>query len=89
MNHPTKYVIQFICEQIVNTMNMQNTMNYEVDVLEHTRCILYKCVEKNVNFDLSKHTTLMYGITNVKDLTQFYYDKYKEIGFEVPPELQN
>ena len=36
MNHPTKYVIQFICEKITN-------------ILDNTKCIIYKCISKNVN----------------------------------------
>jgi hypothetical protein len=27
MNHPTKYVIQFICEEIINTLKIENTIN--------------------------------------------------------------
>ena len=81
MNHPTKYVIQFICEQIINTLQIQNTINYNIDLLSNPRCILYKCISKNVNFDINNHASLTLGITDIKKTTQLYYATYKAIGF--------
>jgi hypothetical protein len=81
MNHPTKYVIQFICEKIINILQLTNTMNYDVDVLNSTKCILYKCISKNVNFDINSLPVLTLGVEDVGEITQLYYDTYKEIGF--------
>ena len=81
MNHPTKYVIQFICEKIINTLQIQNTINYNIDLLETTRCILYKCISKNVNFDINNQNVLTLGITDINKITYLYYDTYKSIGF--------
>jgi hypothetical protein len=84
MNHPTKYVIQFICEKIAEQLHFKNTIDYtidyNIDVLEHTKCILYKCISKNVNFDINNHSALISSITDIKKITQLYYDTYKEIG---------
>lgn len=81
MNHPTKYLIQFICENIINILQIQNNINYNIDLLENTKCILYKCISKNVNFDINNHSFLTLGITDVSKITELYYDTYKEIGF--------
>lgn len=81
MNHPTKCLTQFICEDLVSTLQIENTINYSVDELESTRCILYKCISKNVNFDISKHDFLTLNTRDVSEITQLYYDTYKKIGF--------
>jgi len=81
MNHPTKYVIQFICEKITDILKIQNNINYHIDILDKTKCILYKCISKNVNFDINNHSALTLDITDIEKITQLYYDTYKEIDF--------
>ncbi len=80
MNHPTKYLIQFICEQIVDILKIENTINCDIDLLKHTKCILYKCISKNVHFDIKNHNSLILGNTDNNTITQLYYDAYKEVG---------
>ena len=52
INNPTKYLIQYICEEILNFLNLQgenleNTINYHIDILSmEPRCLLYKCIQK-------------------------------------------
>ena len=82
MNHPTKYVIQFICEKIIDILQIKNNIDYNIDLLENTKCILYKCISKNVNFDINNHNVLTLNITDINKITQLYYDTYKEIGFK-------
>jgi len=82
MNHPTKYVIQFICEEIIHILQIQNTINYDIDILSAPKCILYKCISKNVNFDINNHNALLLGNTDINKIVQLYYDTYKEIGFK-------
>jgi hypothetical protein len=84
MNHPTKYLLQYICEEIINILTLPNTINYDVDILggySHPRCILYKCIQKSVNFNVDDHTPLTKNKTNINEITQLYYDTYKEIEF--------
>ena len=81
MNHPTKYVIQYICEKIIDILQIQNRMNYDIDLLSGTKCILYKCISKNVHFDINNHDVLTSGIKDINEITQLYYDSYKKIGF--------
>ena len=83
MNHPSKYVIQYICEKIIDILQIQNTINYDMDiVINNTKCILYKCISKNVNFDINNHHALTSNITDIHKITQLYYDTYAEIGFK-------
>jgi hypothetical protein len=81
MNHPTKYIIQFISEEIINILQIKNTINYNIDLLASPKCILYKCISKNVNFDINKHTVLTKDFTNVNEISKLYYDVYQKIGF--------
>ena len=84
MNHPTKYVIQHICEEIINILKLPNTINYNIDMLasdSQPKCIIYKCIQNSVNFNIDNHTPLTQNKNNVNDITQLYYDTYKEIGF--------
>ncbi len=82
MNHPTKYLIQFICEKIIDILQIPNNIDYNIDLLASTKCILYKCISKNVNFNINNHSALTLGIKDIKKITELYYNKYKEIGFK-------
>ena len=82
MNHPTKCVIQFICEKIINILQIENTIDYVVDILNNPKCILYKCIQKNVNFDINNYNFLTLGLTDVGEITQLYYNTYKENDFK-------
>jgi hypothetical protein len=86
MNHPTKYLMQFICEQIIDILQLQNhidyNLDYNIDTLAKTKCILYKCISKIVNFDINVCTSLTRGVEGSDKITQLYYDTYKEIGYK-------
>jgi len=82
MNHPTKYLFHYICEKIAKILEIKNTIDYDIDVLaKDTKCILYKCIQKNVNFDINDYLPLVLGKNNIYDITKLYYDTYKSIGF--------
>jgi hypothetical protein len=82
MNHPTKYVIQYICENIIKYLQIKNTINYDIDLLSNPKCILYKCISKNINFDINNHNALTLNNTDINKIAQLYYDTYKKIGFK-------
>ncbi len=82
MNHPTKYVIQFVCEEIINILQIENTINYNIDILSNPKCILYKCISKIVNFNIDEHNALTQNITNNNEITQLYYNTYKTIDLK-------
>jgi hypothetical protein len=87
-NHPSKYLIQFICKEILKIMQIEdkNIINYNYDKFYYSvRCILYKCIQKMVNFDITKHTAYTinhsssYGLDNYT-MTKLYYDAYKKLN---------
>jgi hypothetical protein len=80
MNHPSKYILQNIAEQILNILNLPtNIINYNIDPLDNPKCIIYKCIQKVVYFDINQYTPLLSNLTNNKDIIQFYFDTYKSI----------
>ena len=81
-NHPSKHLIQFITEEIIKFLKFENTINYHIDVLAtQPRCLLYKCLQKNINFDLADHDSCILGNTDIYEITKIYYDTYKSINF--------
>jgi hypothetical protein len=81
MNHPTKHLIQFICKQIIKICKIPNTINYNVDKLNFTKCIIYKCISKNIHFNINQHTPLTKNCKNNEKIVKLYYDTYKSIKF--------
>jgi len=79
MNHPTKYIIQYISEEIIKILGFNNTINYDIDIFYNNNCILYKCISKVVNFDIDNCIPITCN-TYVEKITQNYYNVYKEIG---------
>jgi hypothetical protein len=79
MNHPTKYVIQYICEEIIKILNLENTIDYDIDILSYPKCILYKCLQKAVNFNINENIPILKDKINVEDITKIYYNSYKDI----------
>ena len=79
MNHPTKYVIEYICEEIIKYLDIPNTINYNLDGVNNAKCILYQCIQNNVNFDISKHTPNTCGLTDLYSITNLYYSTYRHI----------
>jgi hypothetical protein len=79
MNHPSKYVIQYICEKIIERVGMPNRINYDCDVLSNPKCILYECIQKMVLFDINTCQPWINNETDVKKITEMYFKKYNEI----------
>lgn len=57
MNHPTKYILQYIAKQIEQCIMRQiGNINYDIDPLSNNvKCILYKCIQNVVDFDIFDH----------------------------------
>ena len=81
MNHPTKYLLQFLSENIINISNIDNTINYKIDPLNDPRCILYKCIENVVNFKIVNDFKTNNFIDTVS-ITKLYFDTYNKIKFK-------
>ena len=83
MNHPTKYILEFHCEQILIYLNLQNTINYYLDVLSHPKSIIYKCVQKAVNFNIDEFKPLIQGKTSIPDIFYLYEQAYKNTDLNI------
>jgi hypothetical protein len=79
MNHPTKYVIEFICEEIVNIVQIPNTINYGTNILDNTKCILYKCIQPLVHFDINKETMKTCEHTDIFSIVESYHKIYSQL----------
>lgn len=77
MNHPTKYVIHNIAEQVIHLLDIPNTINYNMNVLDGVKCIIYKCIQNAVHFNINECDPLLKNKTNNEDIVQVYYDSYK------------
>lgn len=82
-NHPSKYLFHYVCEKILNILNVENTIDYKVDVLDHTRCILYACIQQAVSFDITKQTPRLNKQTNIRDIAESFYEMYNTTPIEL------
>jgi hypothetical protein len=81
MNHPTKYVLEYVCEEIIKELNFPNTIDYSIDTFNGIKCILYKCIQKAVNFNINDYSPLTQNATCSEEITKLYYNNYKIIGY--------
>ena len=81
MNHPSKFVLQYICENIIKILNIKNTINYNIDPLSNPKNIIYKCIQKVVNFDIKKCNIKINNKENINEITKIYFDTYKKINY--------
>lgn len=79
MNHPTKLVCHYISEQIINYLNISNTINYNYDAFFGFKAILYACIQQNVNFDISNHQPSVNTLNDVNSITNLYYSAYTQL----------
>jgi hypothetical protein len=77
-NHPTKYLLQYIALEIINILNIPNTINTQLDPFYYERCILYSCIQKMVNFDIKNHDPFMNNSNNIYDI---FHSTKAEIEF--------
>ena len=73
INHPTKYILQYMAKQISNTIKIK--INYIIDPLQNDiKQILYKSVEKLVHFNIDNYTSNY----NLDNYIKSYIDSYSE-----------
>ena len=77
MNHPTKFLLQLICEEIVKILAIENSIDYNIDPLDNPKCILYKCIQNSVNFDINDYNSLTLDKSGNYDITKLYFESYK------------
>ena len=73
VNHPTKYILQYMAREINNTIEVK--INYNIDPLEtNVKQILYKSVQKLVHFNIDNYTSNY----NLNNYIKSYIDSYNE-----------
>jgi hypothetical protein len=82
INHPCSNVLYFLCEEIINITGLKIAIDYNINVLDTHKGILYKCIQKAVNFNINDFNPMVRNKTNINDIVNLYYDAYKSIGFE-------
>jgi hypothetical protein len=80
VNHPSKFILQYLCENILAFMNEKNTMNYHADPLNTEKNIIYKCVQKIVNFNIYDHQPLVKHMDNDHSVVKSYFETYRRLG---------
>jgi hypothetical protein len=80
MNHPAKYIFHYIAEFILQDLNINNNINYDIDPLyNHERCILYKTIQKVVHFNINENLPRLHNcnLVDLEEITNKYYEIYK------------
>jgi hypothetical protein len=80
MNHPSKYIFHYIAEIILEDLKIEKNINYDIDPLfNHERGILYKVIQKVVNFNIVTHLPRLhnYNLYNIEEIVNKYYEIYK------------
>lgn len=77
MNHPTKFLLQLICNEIVKILDLENNINYDIDPLDNPKCILYKCIQNAVYFNIDDYNSVTLDKSGNYDITKLYFESYK------------
>jgi hypothetical protein len=83
MNHPTKYMLHFLAETVLRFVNMESiSIDYDIDPLDNIIPILYRSLQKFVNFDLQEispriETYSGKQLNGVKEIFDEYVINYK------------
>jgi len=76
-NHPTKILLQKMCEIILEKFPLENKMNYDIDPFNWYKGIIYKCIQKHVHFNINECLPLLNNETDVYKICEIYYNTYK------------
>lgn len=82
MNHPTKYMFQYICNEILTSLNIDlESYSESIDPLLYNAVpILYKFIGKIVEFDISEIPIVLCNrIVTLDEFIKIYYDVYSKL----------
>lgn len=84
MNHPTKYLLQYICKKILQELGENDKfIDLIIDPLFLSdRGIFYKCVQKAVEFNINDYTPQLskFKANNINQIVRIYYDTYDKLN---------
>ena len=81
MNHPSYYLFEYICNEILTLLNLellQNTFEKKDLLYMNDRGILYKSIQKCVNFDINTHTPSINKTSNINEIINMYLLEYQK-----------
>ena len=83
-NHPTKFLLQKMCQDILEKIPLENKLNYDIDPFNWYRGIIYQCIQKHVRFNIKECLPLLNHETDVYKICEIYYHTYhsKTIQFD-------
>jgi hypothetical protein len=71
-NHPSKYLLQFIANEIIKILGIENTINMDIDPFDFERYILYSCLQKMVYFNINEYSPYINNKTSIKEIYNIY-----------------
>ena len=83
VNHPSKYILQYLSINILNELGLTNKINYDIDPLNNIKCILYKSIENSINFKIKDHQPKINNKNKIDDICNLYIDEYKKNKFMI------
>jgi hypothetical protein len=81
MNHPSYYLFEYICNEILTILNLQDLHNTfeKIDLLyQNDRGILYKSIQQCVNFNINDYTPSINKSSNINEIINMYLTEYKK-----------
>lgn len=82
INHPTKYVFQYLAQEILQLLKLPlQNINKSIDILStNERCLLYKCLENAVYFNINNFQPRLnqQDIHDSFEIINAYYTFYKD-----------
>ena len=70
--------MQKINEKKIKILKIKNTINYDLDVLDGTKCILYKCIQNVVNFNINDCEPIINKESRIEEIVKIYYNSYND-----------
>ena len=79
MNHPSKYLMIEVMKHIFEILDIdENYIDTEGDYIAIAKCILHKCIQNVVNFDINNHKLLTSKKETIYEIVKLYYDEYSK-----------
>jgi hypothetical protein len=78
VNHPTYFLLSHIVATIFKCVALDTTdVNLKLDPLSNNKLLLYSCIQKAVDFDITEHKPKMKEYTEVASICNKYYEAYE------------
>lgn len=78
VNHPTHFLMSFVVKNILKSLGLNTSdANLKLDPLSNNKLLLYSCVQRAVDFDITEHKPKMKEYTEVDSICNKYYEAYE------------